>query len=1298
MISYLNPQFQVNKKNRIKIPTAALQTQLIKNDSDVSFDSFVRNNQNKYASTINFKGACESIFFSQMRSANPNEGKIIAFLIRNPLFNISAIENVTLKTPLHYVAERGLGGATKALVERFNSGNKSTWRSPDKARQAFFDAKDALGNTPAHYAGNDDIFKLLIDNGANCLASNNEGHYTWFGRLEIAKYMQQIQWAEVRAPQQARYLWPVERTPITAAESSGAGKDINDLKRRLGLKPSPRASAQDLGFSLELEAPASEPTREDSVLKSLNELRKPEEKRIRAERERTAAKGSATSQVTEDSILTSLNELRRLRKERMRKAKAGNTSTTVRASRTGQEGRITLKGGLDRDTTRAIIDMLHYAERENVVLTLLRELRAKILKDSSRMLRPISLNQSMSLLNCLPPREQLAFLEKTEELLSQVRTLPREYLHDTFPYLKPPKRGLFATMGNAVSHFFNRREYQSIVDWMERRIKEKPAMQGELHPNATSVIGAKAGATQSSQNLDRSEADKLFILSNLDSLSVPRAASPPTTFRETLWTEQQHASQRNASTAPKATSATDVLSELDAKLEALKDEKLRLNKMLFERQQELSRKLEEEFKAKAAQEEEQLRKLRAEHEQQLAKISSQDETQLAKLRAEHADQFRQRRIQHEKLLTDQKTEYERILSGLRTTYENQLREIEKRFAIRRPEEVLQSTTPTQATQEAQSNKATQAATQVAPAAPKPPVKKVPPRPKLDTSAHDTEFKREKYSNPCGFSDVAGMTELKRELSKAVIEPLNPDMLAKFKENGLGMKNGILLHGEPGNGKTFIVEALAAEVGLPMYKINMSQLGGTLHHQTENTLGRLFAQLEKKYKETGEFSILFIDEIDATMRKRGEIYFKDEEINTMLQLMNNSSNKGIFIIGATNRKEALDPAVLRPGRLDTHIHVPSPDFEARASIIHKIFDGKPLARNITNQNIEEFAQSLSGFSASSVRYIAEETLRSALLEEKTAISAEDVKALITKYSREQNMPEINAQNTTSIYDKVIQRTIFKPNDPKSMDDLGGMEDVKAKLREAIINPLKPEARKRREESGLPMAHSVLLHGTQGCGKTYILNAAAAEAKIPIYEVNLSDIASPYIHETSRKLREIFEQLKTKYLATKEPSILFLDEIDALGMKRDSVGIGENHKQEEINTLLQLLNDASKSGVIVVAATNKLKRLDAAIRRTGRFDMHIQIGLPDFDARKDMIVKRLRKQALAAGFVDSDSKVKELAKLTNGFTNSDMAYVLNKAVGTGSDSGKTQLSMQDFRDAIQELQHQKEIEKQSEAELD
>lgn len=557
-----------------------------------------------------------------------------------------------------------------------------------------------------------------------------------------------------------------------------------------------------------------------------------------------------------------------------------------------------------------------------------------------------------------------------------------------------------------------------------------------------------------------------------------------------------------------------------------------------------------------------------------------------------------------------------------------------------------------------------------------------------TAQYDKVKKRERIKYPRDFSDVAGMESTKETLRRCIVNKLNPEIRRRFEENGMPLFNdGFMLYGKPGNGKTFIVEALAGETGLPLYKVSKADYGTSLKDESINKISAIFKQLENKFEKTGEYSILFFDEADAIFPKRGTTNnFSDEETNQMLQFLNNAPSKGIIPILATNYSEKIDPAVLRSGRIGTHIEIPSPDFEARKSMFENKIKGKEITKHITDDDIASLARMLNGFCAADITHLTIATIEKAINDGKEELTVDDFKEAIKNFSHERNLPEVNDLNVTSMHDTIIKRVQIKAKDPHTLDEIGGMKEAKEALYESIIMSNDPEIKVLNEENGIEAPNGILLYGPPGCGKTFIMKAVASEAKLPLYQMKMSEMGSKFINETSNNIKAVFEQLKNKYEKTGEPSILFLDECDSFFASNTGMG-GNSERNQDLNTLKEEMNNAGRNGIIIVAATNEIQNINPAILRDGRFDTKIYVGLPDTEARYDIIKKDLAKHKLTEELVNDEDGLKQLVEISEGLATvsivTAITELLRKTIANKKkNGGELKITIQAIANAIKE----------------
>lgn len=555
-----------------------------------------------------------------------------------------------------------------------------------------------------------------------------------------------------------------------------------------------------------------------------------------------------------------------------------------------------------------------------------------------------------------------------------------------------------------------------------------------------------------------------------------------------------------------------------------------------------------------------------------------------------------------------------------------------------------------------------------------------------TSNYDTYLRRNIHSinDPKSLDDVMGLNEVKTKLKK-IFNPIKKENLLKdfYRANNIKKPNGILLYGPPGCGKTFIMNAIASETGLPLYQVKISDIGSSYINETEKNIKKIFDQLRKKYKETGEPSILFFDECDSLFSKDASSN-NQKILNTLKEEMNNAGDDGIFVVAATNEKDSLNTAIIRDGRFDTKIEVGYPDEEARIGLISKALNCPALIRNKVDENIKELAKLTNGLSNASISGIfsnlkyakaselADKITSQRDIEElltKSPIEYDEIKASIISKKEEINKMKLKQKYTsglewqqkTAAYDEFKDRSYYTVNDPKSLDDVVGMDDVKEQMKLKILAPLNPIIRKHYEENNISTSSGIILHGPGGVGKTFIIKAVAAESKIPLYELNLSEQGSGIMNETAKNIKNIFNQLKRKYKETGEPSILLLDECDSLlGRVANNGSDAAADRTNIVNTLKEELANASDNGIVVIAATNNYKNLDQNVIRSGRFNDHIKIDYPDAIARFAYITKLLQSRRLSESMANNKENLDKLVSMTDKMSNADMKAIIDNAV--------------------------------------
>ncbi len=491
-----------------------------------------------------------------------------------------------------------------------------------------------------------------------------------------------------------------------------------------------------------------------------------------------------------------------------------------------------------------------------------------------------------------------------------------------------------------------------------------------------------------------------------------------------------------------------------------------------------------------------------------------------------------------------------------------------------------------------------------------------------------------------YEDLGGIKPALTKIREIIELPLKHPEL--FNRLGIDAPRGVLLHGPPGTGKTMMAKAVANESDAYFITINGPEIMSKYYGESEHKLREAFDEAEKNTP-----AIIFIDEIDSIAPKRAEVTGEVERrvVAQLLSLMDGlKSRKNVIVIGATNRPEALDMALRRPGRFDREIELRVPDREGRREIFQIHTRGMPLAEDVT---LDALADRTYGFVGADIAALCREAAMTALrrilpeidLEQKV-IPKETLDKLIIKRSDfEDVMKEIQPSALREILFEV-------PN--VTWEDIGGLDNVKSLLKEAVEWPLRYAASFRR--IGVEAPKGVLLYGPPGTGKTLLAKAIANESEANFITVKGSDILSKWYGESEKHIAEIFK--KARQVA---PAIIFLDELDALAPMRGTA-LGEPHVTERIvNQLLSELDGLEElRGVVIISATNRPDIIDPALLRPGRFDEMILVPVPDERTRLEIFKVHTKRMALA-----DDVNIRELVGITEDFTGADIAAVCKKA---------------------------------------
>ncbi|MEM2280806.1 MAG: CDC48 family AAA ATPase, partial [Candidatus Bathyarchaeia archaeon] len=428
-----------------------------------------------------------------------------------------------------------------------------------------------------------------------------------------------------------------------------------------------------------------------------------------------------------------------------------------------------------------------------------------------------------------------------------------------------------------------------------------------------------------------------------------------------------------------------------------------------------------------------------------------------------------------------------------------------------------------------------------------------------------------------------------------------------------------------------------------FSISGPEIMSKFYGESEERLREIFRQAEENAP-----SIIFIDEIDAIAPKREEVTGEVEKrvVSQLLTLMDGLKPRGrVVVIGATNRPNAIDPALRRPGRFDREIEIGVPNKQGRLEILQIHTRGMPLTEDV---DLEKIANVTHGFVGADLEALCKEAAMRALRRilpqidfEKETIPAE----ILNKITVTMNdfMEALKDVEPSAMREVLVEVPAVK------WEDIGGLADVKLELQEAVEWPLKyPEV---FEHLDAKPPKGILLYGPPGTGKTLLAKAVANESEANFISIKGPELLSKWVGESERAVREVFRKAKQA-----APSIIFFDEIDSIAPVRGG-GYGDSHVTERVISQLLTEMDGLEElrGVVVIAATNRPDIVDPALLRPGRFDKLLYVPPPDLEARKEILKIHLRKKPLA-----EDVNIEEVAKRTEGYTGADLAAVCNTAV--------------------------------------
>ncbi len=511
----------------------------------------------------------------------------------------------------------------------------------------------------------------------------------------------------------------------------------------------------------------------------------------------------------------------------------------------------------------------------------------------------------------------------------------------------------------------------------------------------------------------------------------------------------------------------------------------------------------------------------------------------------------------------------------------------------------------------------------------------------EESSRAIQISKEGAAASITYEDIGGLGDAVARVREMIELPLRHPEL--FKRLGVEAPKGVLLHGPPGTGKTLLAKAVANETNSTFYTIGGPEIMSKYYGESEEKLRSIFEQAEKNAP-----SIIFIDEVDSIAPKRDEVSGEVERriVAQLLSLMDGMTSRGkVVVIAATNRVNAIDPALRRPGRFDREIEIGVPNRDGRLEVLQIHTRGMPMEKDV---NLEKLADISHGFVGADLQALAKEAAIRAL---------------------RRVLPEINLSSESiplDILRKIVVRMqdfmdVIKEMEPSAMrevfvevpdikwEDIGGLSLIKQELQEAVEWPLKYNQIFTYSDATPPKG--ILLYGPPGTGKTLMAKASANESEANFISVKGPELLSKWVGESEKGIREIFRKARQA-----APCIIFFDELDAITPARGG-SFGDSHVTERVISqfLTELDGLEILTNVVVIGATNRPDIIDPALLRPGRFDRILYVPPPDRDSRLQIIKIHTKKKHLA-----EDVNTDQLADDTDGYTGADIASLSSAAV--------------------------------------
>lgn len=492
-----------------------------------------------------------------------------------------------------------------------------------------------------------------------------------------------------------------------------------------------------------------------------------------------------------------------------------------------------------------------------------------------------------------------------------------------------------------------------------------------------------------------------------------------------------------------------------------------------------------------------------------------------------------------------------------------------------------------------------------------------------------------------YEDIGGLRHEIQKVREMIELPMrHPEI---FDRIGIEAPRGVLLFGPPGTGKTLLAKAVANETNANFYSIGGPEIMSKFYGESEERLRETFKQAQENAP-----SIIFIDEIDSIAPKREEVSGDVEKrvVSQLLTIMDGLESRGkVVVIGATNRPDALDPALRRPGRFDREIEIGIPDQKGRQEILEIHTRGMPLTEEVKLSSIAKVTHGFVGADLEAVcREAAMKSLRNVLPE----INLEESKIPVETLNKIKIKPQDFETALKEVHPSAL-REVYVQSPNVKWTEIGGLESIKEELREAIEWPLKHSD--LFTEADIVPPKGLLLYGPPGTGKTLIAKAVATNSDANFISIKGPELLSKWVGESEKGIREVFRKARQA-----SPCVVFFDELDSVAPRRSSSGSGDSHVGDRLVSQLLTEMDGLQdlNGVVVIGATNRPDIIDEALLRPGRFDRILEIPLPDNDSIKEILrIHMVRKP------IDKSVELNKLVELCTGLSGADIAALVNAA---------------------------------------